>query len=137
MPGVQLIISAGKFGPIIMKSLRKTTFLAFGFAAALFSYGTRVAAQNPTPPSDTKPAAAPAQAPSAPPTGQRSIVVNTTDVVVPVTVKDRDGNLVADLKRDEFRVFQDGIEQEIRRLNTEPIPLSLIILIDNDLKART
>ena len=101
----------------------------------IFCRETRLAAQNPTPPSDSKPAAAPAQVPSAPSTGQRSIVVNTTEVVVPVTVKDRDGNLVADLKRDEFRVFQDGIEQEIRRLNTEPIPLSLIILIDNDLKA--
>ena len=118
-----------------MKSLRKTTVLAFGLAAALFCRETRLAAQKPTPPSDSKPAAAPAQVPSAPSTGQRSIVVNTTEVVVPVTVKDRDGNLVADLKRDEFRVFQDGIEQEIRRLNTEPIPLSLIILIDNDLKA--
>jgi VWFA-related protein len=62
-------------------------------------------------------------------------VVNTTEVVVPVTVKDRDGNLVADLKRDEFRVFQDGIEQEIRRLNTDAVPISMVVLIDNDLKS--
>jgi len=55
---------------------------------------------------------------------------------VPVTVKDRNGNLVADLKRDEFRVFEDGVEQAIRRLNTDAVPLSLVVLIDNDLKQR-
>lgn len=55
---------------------------------------------------------------------------------MPVTVKDRNGNLVADLKRDEFRVFEDGVEQAIRRLNTDAVPLSLVVLIDNDLKQR-
>ncbi len=55
---------------------------------------------------------------------------------MPVTVKDRNGNLVADLKRDEFRVFEDGVEQSIRRLNTDAVPLSLVVLIDNDLKQK-
>lgn len=55
---------------------------------------------------------------------------------MPVTVKDRNGNLVADLKRDEFRVFEDGVEQAIRRLNTDAVPLSLVVLIDNDLKQK-
>lgn len=51
-----------------------------------------------------------------------------------MTVKDRTGNLVADLKRDEFRVFEDGVEQAIRRLNTDAVPISMVVLIDNDLK---
>jgi len=51
-------------------------------------------------------------------------------------VKDRNGNLVADLRRDEFRVFEDNVEQEITRLSVETMPLSLIILIDNDLKRK-
>ncbi len=55
---------------------------------------------------------------------------------MPVTVKDRNGNLVADLKRDEFRVFEDGVEQSIRRLNTDAVPLSLVVLVDNDLKQK-
>ncbi len=55
-------------------------------------------------------------------------------MVVPVTVKDKSGNLVADLKKDEFRVFEDGIEQQIQRVTSDPVPLSLVILIDNDLK---
>ena len=34
-------------------------------------------------------------------------------VVVPVTVKDARGNLVGDLRQDEFRIFEDGVEQHI------------------------
>ncbi len=82
----------------------------------------------PTPTQETKPAGKPQ--------GPAPIRVITNTVVVPVTVKDRNGNLVADLRRDEFRVFEDNVEQEIRSLSVETVPLSLVILIDNDLKRK-
>lgn len=47
---------------------------------------------------------------------------------------DRSGNLVPDLHRDEFRVFEDNIEQNIDVFTAEAFPLSMVILIDNDLK---
>ena len=53
--------------------------------------------------------------------------------MVPVTVKDRSGNLVADLKKDEFRIFEDNVEQKIERMITEAYPISMVVLIDNDL----
>jgi Ca-activated chloride channel homolog len=59
------------------------------------------------------------------------------EVLVPVTVKDRDGALVTDLRRDEFRVFEDGIEQEIILFQQDPYPLSAVILLDNDLPVKT
>lgn len=65
---------------------------------------------------------------------QAKIRVNTNLVVLPVTVKDRDGNLVPDLRRDEFRVFEDKVEQNIDVFTAEAFPLSMVILIDNDLK---
>jgi Ca-activated chloride channel family protein len=68
--------------------------------------------------------------------GPAPIRITTKTVVVPVTVKDRSGNLVPDLRRDEFRVFEDNVEQEIRSLSVEVYPLSLVILIDNDLKRK-
>lgn len=61
------------------------------------------------------------------------IIVRTTRVVVPVTVKNREGGLVGDLQKDEFRVFADGMEQKILTFTSDPIPLSAVILIDNDL----
>jgi VWFA-related protein len=58
-------------------------------------------------------------------------------VVVPVTVKDSHGNLVSDLRRDEFRVFDDGAEQEIVLFSVDPFPLSAVVVLDNNLPVKT
>lgn len=55
-------------------------------------------------------------------------------VLVPVTVKDRDGNLVTDLTREDFRLFEDGEEQPIRYFSIDPFPLSAVILLDRGLR---
>jgi len=61
------------------------------------------------------------------------IKIHTEAVIVPVTVKDRDGHLIDDLQQQDFRVFQDGVEQPIVRFSSDPFPLSAVVLIDNDL----
>jgi len=58
-------------------------------------------------------------------------------VVVPVTVKDSGGELVTDLQQNDFRVFEDGIEQPIALFSADAFPLSTAILIDDDLKIST
>ncbi len=82
-----------------------------------------------------------AQEPAAPPPdnarlseARAKITVNANLVVLPVTVKDRSGRLVPDLGKDEFRVLEDNVEQRIDVFTTEAFPLSMVILIDNDLK---
>lgn len=82
----------------------------------------------------------PVQTQGAQPTAQQSeartkINVNSDLVVLPVTVKDRYGNLVPDLLREEFRIFDDNVEQSIDIFTSEAIPLSLVVLIDDDLKS--
>jgi len=57
-------------------------------------------------------------------------------VVVPVTVKDSKGNLIADIGKDEFRVFEDGVEQQISLFSTDAFPLSAVVLLDDDLKPK-
>ena len=52
---------------------------------------------------------------------------------MPVTVKDRHGNLVAGLNRDDFRIFEDKVEQQILVFSADAFPLSMVVLIDNDL----
>ncbi|MGB2670690.1 MAG: VWA domain-containing protein [Candidatus Acidiferrum sp.] len=64
------------------------------------------------------------------------ITVNANLVVLPVTVKDHTGRLVPDLGKDEFRVFDDNVEQRIDVFTTEAFPLSMVILIDNELKEK-
>jgi VWFA-related protein len=66
---------------------------------------------------------------------QAKIAVNSDLVVLPVTVKDRDGQLVPDLQQHEFRVFDDKVEQSIDVFTAEAFPLSLVVLIDDDLKS--
>ncbi len=57
-------------------------------------------------------------------------------VVVPVTVKDTKGNLVDDLRKDEFRIFEDGAEQQVSTFSAEAVPLSAVVLLDDDLKPK-
>ena len=64
------------------------------------------------------------------------IRVHTEAVIVPVTVKNRNGELVGDLRSDEFRVLQDGIEQKIIRFTSDPYPLSSVVVIDNNLSQK-
>ena len=61
---------------------------------------------------------------------------HTEIVIVPVTVKNRDGQLIGDLRGDEFRVLQDGIEQKIIRFTSDPYPLSSVVVIDNNLSQK-
>ena len=48
--------------------------------------------------------------------------VESNLVVVDVTVRDRKGGLIRDLKRDSFTVFEDNVRQEIVTFSQEDIP---------------
>jgi VWFA-related protein len=67
---------------------------------------------------------------------QHEIRINSDLVVLPVTVKDQNGNLVAGLEQKDFRVFDDESEQTIDVFTSEATPLSLVLLIDDDLKSK-
>jgi VWFA-related protein len=79
------------------------------------------------------------QSPGQPPTLQgpdpRAKIRTTVSlVVVPVTVKNGAGELVSDLQQKDFRIFEDGIEQQISLFSVDAFPLSAAVLIDDDLK---
>jgi len=104
-------------------------------AASLTYFGVQTRGQSSTPAAqDQKPSAPPQQTPQQ--GGPATIRVPVTSVIVPVTVKDGAGHLVPDLRRDEFRIFEDNIEQKIDSFVAEPMPLSIVVLIDNDLKSK-
>jgi VWFA-related protein len=94
----------------------------------------RQPAQTPPPAQTNPPANRPGENPPRMSDLQARITVNSNLVILPVTVKDRTGELVPDLKRDEFRVFEDNVEQHIDMFTAEAFPLSMVVLIDNDLK---
>jgi Ca-activated chloride channel homolog len=51
-------------------------------------------------------------------------------VIVQATVKDRNGRLVPDLGIDDFRIFEDGVEQRVVQFTGERVPISLGIAVD-------
>ena len=86
-------------------------------------------------------AQAPASAqapPPAPAQGQAPARIRTQSelVVVPVTVKDGSGILVSGLERNDFRMFEDGAEQDISLFSADPFPLSAVVLLDNNLPSK-
>jgi len=78
------------------------------------------------------------QTPASPAQDTRARIHTTVSLVeVPVTVKGSGGELVTDLEQNDFRVFEDGIEQPIALFSADAFPLSAAILIDDDLKRGT
>jgi VWFA-related protein len=65
---------------------------------------------------------------------REKIRVESDLVVLSVTVKDSRGELVSGLLKEDFHVFDDAIEQKILSFTDESLPLSLLILVDNDMK---
>jgi len=119
------------------KCLRKSAFLAM--ACSLLLCASTAWSQNPTPAPGNPTTPAQPDAPVAKPQSQAAnpvISTNVVNVVVPVTVKDKRGNLVFDLKRDEFRIFSDDVEQRITGFSVEAFPISMVVLIDNDLRQK-
>src|SRR5450755_4794625 len=126
-----------------MKSLRKTSLLSvatlvIASTAILRSQPSAQDAQSnkldtPAPPGAQQPPPPDGQAPAP---GQGRIGISVNQVIVPVTVKDSSGRLVADLTKDEFRIFEDNVEQRIAYFSNEAFPLSMVVLIDNDLKVK-
>lgn len=52
-------------------------------------------------------------------------------VVVPVTVLHPDGYFQTDLARERFRVFEDGVPQELTCFSSDLVPLSVALVIDS------
>jgi Ca-activated chloride channel homolog len=55
---------------------------------------------------------------------------DTSLVTVPVTVMDRNGRYVPLLRREQFRIFENGVEQKIAYFATSDAPFSVVLVID-------
>jgi VWFA-related protein len=55
---------------------------------------------------------------------------DTALVTVPVTVLDRNGRYVPQLRRENFRIYENGQEQKITYFATTDSPFSVVLLID-------
>jgi VWFA-related protein len=58
------------------------------------------------------------------------IKVSTTLVSIPVSVMDRDGRFVPNLLKDDFRIWEDGVEQEVAFFQSVDKPFSVVLMLD-------
>src|SRR5207253_5319846 len=58
------------------------------------------------------------------------ISVDTTEIMLPVTVRDSGGHFVNELTRKDFRVFEDGREQPLSDLSLRQVPVDVALLVD-------
>src|SRR5213592_430617 len=61
---------------------------------------------------------------------QKSLKVDVELVMVNVSVTDSDNRPVTDLKAENFQIFEDKVEQQIRYFSSEAAPVSLGIVFD-------
>jgi VWFA-related protein len=61
---------------------------------------------------------------------QPALRTRVDTVSVPVTITDSSGRLVRGLTRENFKIYEDGVEQPISQFVGERVPVSLGILLD-------
>ncbi len=62
--------------------------------------------------------------------------VNTTLVTIPVSVMDREGRYAPSLRKENFRLWEDGVEQQIAYFATVDKPFSVVLTIDTSSSTR-
>lgn len=85
--------------------------------------------EQPTPPasqpqSQTEQKQAPAEQPNV------AIAVQSNVVNIDAVVTDQDGNIVSGLKRDNFRILDDGQPQQISNFSPSDAPITIVMLVE-------
>jgi VWFA-related protein len=63
--------------------------------------------------------------------GQDDVVrINTTLVTVPVSVMDRNGKYIPNLRQSDFHIFEEGVEQPIAYFASTEQPFTVVLMID-------
>lgn len=56
--------------------------------------------------------------------------VNTSLITVPAIIMDRDGRYIANLRKDDFRIFDNGVEQEVSYFAPVEKPFTVVLMLD-------
>ncbi len=56
--------------------------------------------------------------------------VSTSLVTVPVTVRSHEGGFIPNLRREDFRIYEDGVEQQIAHFEAADQPFTVVLVLD-------
>ena len=120
-----------------MKTAKPTMAIVACFGCLLGVSATN--AQTRTPPilrsSDSRPATEggnqTANSNATPEVGEGSVLrVSTNLITVPAVVMDRQGRYVANLRKDDFKIYEDGVEQQVSYFASVEKPFTVALLLD-------
>lgn len=104
------------------------------FLSAVLVFGQSARAQNVPPPPGAPPEllfGGGQQKPQQPSPPGATLKKDVDLVVLHATVEDSKGQFVEDLKQDNFRVYEDKVEQHVSVFAREDIPVTMGLVIDN------
>ncbi len=84
----------------------------------------------PPPVTPSQPEARPRVQGGAPDAGGYRLSVNVKMVLVDAVVRDRTGRMMDGLTRDDFRIFEDGVPQQIASFSRDQLPLAVALVVD-------
>ena len=124
-----------------MRSVPIRSFLLLILIAAISVMGlaqsSRQSQRRSSPPK-TEPVPSPTQVPAAPPEDQDvdTLKIETDLVTVPVIATDMNGIYAADLKKEEFNIWEDGTKQEVALFATVNAPFHVVLMLDTSASTR-
>jgi VWFA-related protein len=86
--------------------------------------------QEPSQPAPPAPGQQNQRAPTAAPPPQVAIAVQSNLVAVEAVVTDKDGNIVTGLKRENFRILDEGNRQQITNFAPTEAPITVVMLME-------
>jgi len=118
---------------VVMAMVRKNKAMRFVFVAALMLLAVsaaRPALGQGAPPGPLPPE--PGVQPEKPPANARdaSIRVRVNEVVAPVTVRDRSGEMILSLPQKDFHIYDNGVEQKIDHFDLGSDGLSVVLAME-------
>ncbi len=107
---------------------------------AFLAFAQQEGPEKPPPAQQSPPPAAPQngptqQKPPAAPPPQATITAESNLVNIDATVTDQDGNVLTNLKKENFRVLDDGHAQQITNFAPTEAPISIVILMEFSAKS--
>jgi Ca-activated chloride channel family protein len=123
MEAVTLVLSRGSFPRLVIAGLALAT-IVLCLAPPARCQETPPGPLHPNPNAKPEPM---------PPAEQlkHSIRSRVNEVTAPVTVRDPKGEMVFDLRQDNFRVYDNGAEQKIDHFDVGGDPLSIVLVIES------
>jgi Mg-chelatase subunit ChlD len=102
-------------------------------AVTLLVFASLALAQSPKeaqPGTQQKPAVTKSAPPEVPQDDVETLKIDTNLVTVPVIASSRTGQYITDLRKEEFKLSEDGVPQEIAFLATVNAPFYVVLLLD-------